>query len=444
TGNPFTTGSAQQLRIWSYGLRNPYTFCFKPGTGKIFINDVGENSWEEINEATTSGLNYGWSTAEGNSTNGAFTNPVYLYAHGTGTNLGCGVTGGAFFNPSSTHYPSTYLGKYFYVDFCGKWIDKLSYNGSIWIRSGFATNISGHPVALAVGPDGNLYYLSRDNSALYKIVYTSTNALEPLDDAYVVSGTSANNNYGALNILLARKASTTSNKDEQFYLRFSLQNAGTSVSNAKLRLYGAMNVSTPSSNIDVRYTGNLNWDESTLTYNNKPVLQSTIYATKTISGITPQYYEWDLTSLIQARKNAGATEVSLVLKGKAKVANFAKFNSKEAASNKPQLVITSSSDLAANENDNQKTASAFSDNEFSESEISIFPNPASDQFTIQSNIEKENSTLQIFDMNGSECMREFIKPGENILSTKFLSNGIYILAVETREGIIRKKLQIIR
>ena len=100
-GNPFTTGSAQQMRIWSYGLRNPFTFTFQPGTGKIFINDVGENTWEEINEATTSGLNYGWSVAEGNSTNPSFTNPVYYYGHGTGTNLGCAITGGTFFNPAS-------------------------------------------------------------------------------------------------------------------------------------------------------------------------------------------------------------------------------------------------------------------------------------------------------------------------------------------------------
>ncbi len=79
--NPFfTSGTTEQSkRVWSYGLRNPYTFSIQPGTGKIFVNDVGQNAVEEINDATTGGRNFGWPTAEGTSTNPNFTNPVYSY-----------------------------------------------------------------------------------------------------------------------------------------------------------------------------------------------------------------------------------------------------------------------------------------------------------------------------------------------------------------------------
>ena len=100
-GNPFAGGSAQRQRVWEYGMRNPYTLSIQPGTGRIFVNDVGQNTWEEVNDCTTGGLNYGWPTAEGFNSNPAFTNPVYAYAHGSGVGFGCAITGGTFFNPSA-------------------------------------------------------------------------------------------------------------------------------------------------------------------------------------------------------------------------------------------------------------------------------------------------------------------------------------------------------
>ena len=145
-GNPFTSGSAQRQRIWVYGMRNPYTLAIQPGTGKLFVNDVGQNTWEEINECNTGGLNYGWPTAEGISSNSAFTNPVYYYAHGSGIGKGCAITGGSFFNPSSTNYPSQYAGRYFFMDYCNNWIDMLTISGTTYTRSNFASLIVGRCV----------------------------------------------------------------------------------------------------------------------------------------------------------------------------------------------------------------------------------------------------------------------------------------------------------
>ncbi len=173
-GNPFTTGSNQRQRVWEYGVRNPFTISFQPGTGRLFINDVGQVTWEEIDEGTRGGLNFGWPNAEGNSTNPAYTNPVYTYEHGTGSGLGCAITGGTFFNPAATNYPSSYIGRYFYIDYCGNWIDMLRLSTSSWMRYPFASSIAGSPVSIATGPDGNLYFLSRANSAVYKITYTSS------------------------------------------------------------------------------------------------------------------------------------------------------------------------------------------------------------------------------------------------------------------------------
>src|SRR5689334_3487711 len=63
--NPFfNTATVLNRSIWALGLRNPFTFAFQPGTGRMFINDVGQNTWEEINDGMA-GSNYGWPTTEG-------------------------------------------------------------------------------------------------------------------------------------------------------------------------------------------------------------------------------------------------------------------------------------------------------------------------------------------------------------------------------------------
>ena len=171
-GNPFTTGSEQRRRVWAYGLRNPYTFSIQPGTGRIFINDVGQSTWEEINDATTGGLNFGWPTAEGTSTNAAFTNPVFQYPHGSGDGAGCAITGGVFFNPATSNYPAAYRGRYFFQDLCNRWINMLDLTTSPATRLPFATGLGGDALSIDVGNDGNLYYLERSTGALFRIIYT--------------------------------------------------------------------------------------------------------------------------------------------------------------------------------------------------------------------------------------------------------------------------------
>jgi glucose/arabinose dehydrogenase len=175
--NPFPTGSEQRKRVWSYGLRNPFTFSIHPETGRMLINDVGQVSWEEVNDATEPGKNFGWPTTEGKfnaATFPALTNPIYAYPRAAGDGNGCAITGGVFYYPESTNYPSTYFGKYFIQDFCNRWINFLDVSTTVASRLSFATSIATSGVALSVGRDGNLYYLSRGAGALYKIIYNET------------------------------------------------------------------------------------------------------------------------------------------------------------------------------------------------------------------------------------------------------------------------------
>ena len=82
TDNPFygsQTGLARA--VWAYGLRNPFTFAFQPGTGRMHINDVGEATWEEINLGAA-GANYGWPASEGpDHVTAGITAPLFTYNH---------------------------------------------------------------------------------------------------------------------------------------------------------------------------------------------------------------------------------------------------------------------------------------------------------------------------------------------------------------------------
>ena len=163
TDNPFfNTAAGNNRAIWALGLRNPFTFAFQPGTGRLFINDVGQSTWEEINDGIA-GSNYGWPNCEGacSPSNPNFRNPLFQYGHGTSSTTGCAIVGAAFYNPVVNQFPESYLGKYFFADLCSGWI--RLFDPADWRSSDFATGISS-PVDLQVGPDGCLYYLARGNS----------------------------------------------------------------------------------------------------------------------------------------------------------------------------------------------------------------------------------------------------------------------------------------
>ncbi|HEY6189766.1 MAG TPA: PQQ-dependent sugar dehydrogenase [Pyrinomonadaceae bacterium] len=166
--NPFFgTATGNNRAIWALGLRNPYTFAFQPGTGRMFINDVGEVTREEINDGIA-GSNYGWPTCEGTCSNPNFRNPLFTYGHGSSSTTGCAITGGAFYNPPVTQFPSDYQGKYFFADFCSGWIRRL--NPADNTATDFATGIA-NPVDLQVASDGSLYYLARGAGSVFRVQY---------------------------------------------------------------------------------------------------------------------------------------------------------------------------------------------------------------------------------------------------------------------------------
>jgi glucose/arabinose dehydrogenase len=167
--NPFdSTATGLNKAIWALGLRNPFTFGVDRTSGRIFINDVGQSAWEEINDGVA-GANYGWPDTEGPTNNPDYDSPFYAYdRRGTGE---CAIAGGAFYSPVTMQFPAEYSGVYFFADLCKGWIHTVDPDTAN--MSGFATGITS-PVDLKVSDDGSLYYLARGASASAGVLYRIT------------------------------------------------------------------------------------------------------------------------------------------------------------------------------------------------------------------------------------------------------------------------------
>ena len=168
TDNPFYDVQGAYREIWATGLRNPFSFEFS-SSWTMYINDVGQDSWEEINPGSA-GADYGWPSCEGACSDPESTDPVYYYEHGSN---GASVTGGAFYEASQ--FPSEYRGSYFFGDYVLGSISRLTPSGEV---EPFLTDVSA-PVDTEVGPDGHLYYLSIVDGQVRKVLFTTAGNFDP-------------------------------------------------------------------------------------------------------------------------------------------------------------------------------------------------------------------------------------------------------------------------
>ncbi len=179
--NPFATRPGAMPEIWAYGLRNPFRFSFDRATGDLYVGDVGQNRFEEVDVGVASrkgGENYGWNTMEGNScyapTSGCsmagLTLPVLDYGHGDG----CSITGGYVYR--GCRLPG-YAGTYFYGDYCagfvrsfrlenGRAVDQRDWTSSI------ARGLIHSVTSFGVDLDGEVYVVDY-GGAVYRIVPAS-------------------------------------------------------------------------------------------------------------------------------------------------------------------------------------------------------------------------------------------------------------------------------
>lgn len=170
-GNPFAGGGGAR-EVWAYGLRNPWRFAFDRAEGLLYIADVGQNAWEEINvaPATRAGLNYGWNVMEGAHCYRALVCdrqglilPVLEYSHSDG----CSVTGGLVYRGKAI---PEITGHYFYSDYCEGWVRSFRLvNGQVQDRLSWDVGNIGMVQSFGEDAVGKLYVLSA-NGKVYRFV----------------------------------------------------------------------------------------------------------------------------------------------------------------------------------------------------------------------------------------------------------------------------------
>ena len=189
--NPFAGPGAPLDEIWAYGLRNPWRFSFDRDTGDMYIADVGQFSWEEVNiqpGTSSGGENYGWRCMEGNNCTGlsgcscnasSLTDPVQVYSHGSG----CSITGGNVYRGCAM--PDMH-GIYFYADWCSNQIWSFVWNGSSVTQFTTRTSELNPPGSQSIsgisgfGEDayGEIYICDWNGGEIFKIVPADIDSLD--------------------------------------------------------------------------------------------------------------------------------------------------------------------------------------------------------------------------------------------------------------------------
>jgi glucose/arabinose dehydrogenase len=175
--NPFV-GKAGRNEIWSYGLRNPWKFSFDRLRGDIWVGDVGQNRYEEINRKLITstaapngrGSNYGWRVLEGwhcyrpssGCNKHSKVRPVVEYSHAGGN---CSVTGGYVYRGSS----APLVGKYIFADYCSGKIWSIPRDAKTPATKTLLRDTSFNISSFGEGDNGELYVLSHSGGTAYRV-----------------------------------------------------------------------------------------------------------------------------------------------------------------------------------------------------------------------------------------------------------------------------------
>ena len=168
--NPFVGHADARPEIWAYGLRNPWRYSFDRLTGDLWIGDVGQSAWEEVDlqpSDSAGGENYGWNRMEGDHSYGGASppadavGPVYEYSH----DHGCVVTGGYVYRGKAI---PDLVGAYVFADFCAGAIEAIQMEGGRVIDHRTLGPVVPSLSSFGEDSDGELYAMSLDGG-LYRL-----------------------------------------------------------------------------------------------------------------------------------------------------------------------------------------------------------------------------------------------------------------------------------
>ena len=171
--NPFVGQVGMRGELWNWGLRNPWRFSFDRANGTLYIADVGQNEWEEVDvqpASSAGGENFGWAIMEGthcygggNCATAGLVLPQIEYGHADG----CSITGGYVYRGQAI---PALVGTYFYGDYCNGWVRSFTYQGGAATNPTSWPTLDTHGQITSFGEDaeGEIYVVLA-NGSIYRI-----------------------------------------------------------------------------------------------------------------------------------------------------------------------------------------------------------------------------------------------------------------------------------
>ena len=405
--NPFADDDFYLDEIWATGLRNPWRFSFDRLTGDLWIGDVGQDAFEEIDfqpADSPGGENYGWRCYEGDAsfnTGGcsdatAYTFPAYALPNNFNSPY-CSVTGGVVYR--GTQYPEL-QGKYLYSDFCARELLSLESDGN----DGWIAEIIGdysHAISsFGEDMDGEVYIASYYSGQILQITYNA--CFDFSASAEVTSNTCAGSEDGSAVIEINGGTPPYSIDPE---VPFENMAAGTYTLNI-----------TDNSECST---------EISFTIQEFPLPNPIVEQNGNELSVSMQFpaYQW----LLNGVPIEGATSSTYVFSMDGTYSVEVTNNSGCVNTSEPVDVVVSTEDLFPGL-----------------SEFSISPNPFSEQVMLQVQVEDATDfQLQLSNSAGEVMMQQPFRVVAQRAEQFDFSNlpaGVYILQLSTSEGQVERKL----
>lgn len=296
-------------------------------------------------------------------------------------------------------------------------IGKLSSNTTSYIDQGLSDSTTFTYRVYAYNAEGNSAYTNEASATTFNN-NSETFTYGANEDTYVRGGESANLNFGS-DVELQLKTGSKEDFFRRVLVKFDMRDkelGSNDIARAKLRLY-AYRAST--SVIAASEIDDL-WTENVVTWATAPVSRKSISTAEVSTA--DRYYEWNVTAYVQSKLSLDSV-ISICVEDLIAANANVEFNSREANSNRPELVINTTGIP-------DPTSSSVAENPL----INVYPNPAKDILNVNVSNDRIRNLL-IYDLAGQAVYNLSDLHGQSQINIGHLSNGIYLLKVETDSGI---------
>ena len=442
--NPFVESPAILPEIWATGVRNPWKFCFDSATGDLWMGDVGQNAWEEINfqpASSTGGENYGWRCYEANNTfntNGCagasnYTFPAVAVQH-TNQNDYCSITGGRVYR--GAEYPAM-QGHYLFTDYCAGDIRAVTTTDGINFNSHQALPNQGFGfVAFAEDINNEMYIVNTVTGQILRVKDACSDFMPTLsltDGTFSVNGGNSFEWYvnGEL-IPDASTASFTPTGSGSYYaIATNAQGCIVATEAIEIDCAGELGCTDETA---CNYNSDALCDDGTCTFieafaisGPTQVVENTS-ATYTYPETAGSTYEWTVTGgSIASGQGTASIEVNWEMPTVFASVLVQETNADDCVGDMVDLGIEITTGI----------------NEFSDVQFRMFPNPANETVTVEIS-ENGQAIVEFYDTTGRMVMAKLLTPGRHRLEIAHLRAGNYTVVIHQNEKSMTRQLTIQR